>query len=174
MRTWLIKLRKENMYTQQEVASKVHIDRAYYAQIENGTRNPSIFVAKQIADFFHIHPSVFFTEHISDPFQTALLSSPVVLAHCGTDLRYTWVFNAPTRYSENSLLGKRDDELYSSEGTVALMEMKREVIKEGKPLRRTIRFPLPEGSIIYDIFAQPIYDEEGNITGAATCATKLS
>ena len=174
MRTWLIKLRKEKRYTQQEVASKVHIDRAYYAQIENGTRNPSIFVAKQIADFFHIHPSVFFTEHISDPFQTALLRPPIVLAHCGKDLRYTWVFNAPPPHGEEILLGKRDDELDENEGTLELMKMKQDVIHTGKPLRKQISFPLHEEFVTYDIYAQPIYDPPGTIIGAATCSTRLS
>ncbi|MBM7551941.1 helix-turn-helix domain-containing protein [Thalassobacillus pellis] len=173
MRRWLIKLRKEKSYTQQEVASNVHIDRAYYAQIENGTRNPSIYVAKQIAAFFNINPSTFFMEHISDPFQVAIANSPIIVAHNGLDLRYTWIFNPHKDFDPGFIMGKRDDELANNDGTVALMKLKEQTIKENKPMRRQIQFPLSDGLVTYDIFAQPILDNHGNVIGVASTLSLL-
>ncbi|TCT14919.1 helix-turn-helix protein [Natranaerovirga pectinivora] len=60
MREWLIHLRKLKGLTQQQVASKCFIERSYYSQIERGTRNPSINVAKNIASTLGFNPLKFF------------------------------------------------------------------------------------------------------------------
>ncbi|ELK48193.1 helix-turn-helix domain-containing protein [Halobacillus sp. ACCC02827] len=173
MRRWLIKLRKEQRLTQQQIAAGAHIDRAYYAQIENGTRNPSMAVASQIASFLHINPSLFYTEHLSEPFETALVHSPITVAHCDLDLRYTWMYNPHPDFKMNSVIGKRDDELDDNVGTTELMQLKSKVIEEGQSIRKTIPFPLSEGLIRYDVFCQPIFDSHGRIIGAATASTAL-
>ncbi|MCA0971181.1 helix-turn-helix domain-containing protein [Halobacillus litoralis] len=173
MRRWLVKLRKEQNYTQQQIAAGAHIDRAYYAQIENGTRNPSMAVATQIASFLHINPSLFFSDHLSEPFESALMNSPIVVAHCDMNLRYTWMFNPHPDFKMGPVIGKRDDELDENSGTLALVAIKRKVIEEEMILREYISFPLSQGLIQYDVFAQPLYDPNGKIIGAATAATQL-
>jgi len=45
----LKELRKSANMTQKEVAKKVAIRRASYANIENGSRKPSVKVAKRVA-----------------------------------------------------------------------------------------------------------------------------
>lgn len=52
MRDLLIRKRKELDLTQVEVAEKLDITRAFYSHIETGTRNPTLKLAKKIADFF--------------------------------------------------------------------------------------------------------------------------
>ncbi|KHE72159.1 helix-turn-helix domain-containing protein [Halobacillus sp. BBL2006] len=174
MRRWLIQLRKEQQLTQQQIADGAHIDRAYYAQIENGTRNPSMAVASQIASFLHINPSLFFSEHLSEPFEIALANSPIIVAHCDLELRYTWMFNPHPDFNINSVIGKRDDELDVNEGTLALMKFKRKVIESGEALREVIAFPLSEGLLYYDVFGQPMFNQQGEIIGAATASTQQS
>lgn len=174
MRRWLIKLRKEQQYTQQQVAEGAHIDRAYYAQIESATRNPSMAVATQIAAFLHINPSLFFSDHLSEPFETALANSPIVVAHCDLDLRYTWIFNPHPDFKMSPLIGKKDSELDENSGALALMDIKQRVIQQQSIIRETIAFPLSEGLIQYDVFAQPLYDSNGKIIGVATASTELT
>jgi putative transcriptional regulator len=50
MRKALFQKRKENGLTQAEVAELAGINRASYVHIERGTRNPSLDVAKKIAE----------------------------------------------------------------------------------------------------------------------------
>lgn len=173
MRRWLIRLRKEQQLTQQQIAAGAHIDRAYYAQIENGTRNPSMTVASRIASYLHINPSLFFSEHLSEPFETALANSPMTIAHCDLELRYTWMFNPHPDFRMNTVIGKRDDELDDNEGTLELMKLKKQVITEGVSVRTIIPFPLSDGLVRYDVFCQPIYDSGGIIKGAATASLEL-
>ena len=60
MREWLKKKRENNGLTQEDVASKVGIQRAYYTMIENGNRNPSVDVAKKIANVIGFKWTLFF------------------------------------------------------------------------------------------------------------------
>lgn len=48
----LILLRKKMNLTQKDIASKLDITTSYYGMIEQGTRNPSLTLAKNIASFF--------------------------------------------------------------------------------------------------------------------------
>ncbi|GGF20746.1 hypothetical protein GCM10010954_19350 [Halobacillus andaensis] len=173
MRDWLIQLRKERKLTQQQIAEGAHIDRAYYAQIESGTRNPSMAVASQIASFLNINTFLFFPEHLSEPFTTALRNSPIIVAHCDLELRYTWMFNPHPDFNTDVIIGKRDDELDHNEGTIGLMKIKRKVIETKKPIRQYVSFPLSDGLITYDVFAQPIYNDGNQLIGVATVSTEL-
>ncbi|WHH59119.1 helix-turn-helix domain-containing protein [Petroclostridium sp. X23] len=53
MRQYLIKLRKEIKKTQLDVSTDLGISRAFYAMIENGTRNPNLNLANNIAQYFN-------------------------------------------------------------------------------------------------------------------------
>ncbi|WP_163972059.1 helix-turn-helix domain-containing protein [Oceanobacillus halotolerans] len=65
-RDWLIQFRKEKRLTQEQVASKAFIDRAYYSQIETGKRNPGFNVAVNISKVLGFKPLMFFQEHLSE------------------------------------------------------------------------------------------------------------
>lgn len=173
MRRWLITLRKEQQLTQQQIAAGAHIDRAYYAQIENGTRNPSMTVASRIASYLHINPSLFFTEHLSEPFETALIHSPVTIAHCNLEHRYTWLFNPHHDFSMHEVIGKRVDEIDPNDGAIELLDLKKLVLSEGKSIRKTLTFPLSSGLTSFDIFIQPIFNTQEQIIGTATVSFKL-
>ncbi|UOR11068.1 helix-turn-helix domain-containing protein [Halobacillus amylolyticus] len=173
IREWLIQLRKERNLTQQQVAKGAFIDRAYYAQIETSTRNPSIAVASQIANFLHVNPYLSFSAHLSEPFRIALLHSPVIVAHCDLELKYTWMFNPDPDFDTNLVIGKRDDHSDLNDGITELMELKRKVIETEATIHRRILFPLSTGHTEYYIFGQPLYNDEGKVLGAATTSTEL-
>lgn len=52
-RNYLIKLRKQNKLTQEQVSKKLKITTVFYGMIERGQRNPTLKLAKEIADLFN-------------------------------------------------------------------------------------------------------------------------
>ncbi|PID03645.1 transcriptional regulator [Sporosarcina sp. P2] len=60
MRKWLKDLRVKKGLTQQSVAERSNIERAYYTMIEAGDRNPSVHVAKSIALVMGFDWTIFF------------------------------------------------------------------------------------------------------------------
>lgn len=61
MREYLIENRKKANMSQTTVATKSEISRVYYSQIETGVRNPSVKVAKKIAEVLSFDWKVFFS-----------------------------------------------------------------------------------------------------------------
>lgn len=59
-RKWLIKIRKNMNLTQQNVAEKAGISRAYYTEIELGVKNPTVITAQKIAKILNISWVIFF------------------------------------------------------------------------------------------------------------------
>lgn len=66
-REWLVKYRGD--MTQKEVAEKSQIKRAYYTQIENGSRNPSVKIAKKIAEVLGCDWTKFFEDESNNSLQ---------------------------------------------------------------------------------------------------------
>ena len=62
MRDWLIQIREEKGFTQEEVATKCGISRQYYGFIESGKRNASVIAAKRIASVLNFDWQRFFDD----------------------------------------------------------------------------------------------------------------
>ena len=60
MRNWLREARKEKKMTMKVLAKEIGISECYYSQIENGSRNASVSVAKKIGRFLEIPWEKFF------------------------------------------------------------------------------------------------------------------
>lgn len=63
MRGWLKDARIKLDMTQEEVAQSAGIERAYYTMIENGTRTPSVYVAKKISSILKTQWTIFFANN---------------------------------------------------------------------------------------------------------------
>lgn len=60
VRIWLIKTRKNMNKTQEDIANEARISRSMYAMVENGKRDPSVTVAKNIAAILSVEWTLFF------------------------------------------------------------------------------------------------------------------
>jgi putative transcriptional regulator len=60
VRKWLLEIRESKDMTHEVVANLTGISRQYYSMIENGERNPSVVVAKRIAEVLGFNWIIFF------------------------------------------------------------------------------------------------------------------
>lgn len=65
-RAWLKKIRDKQGLSQGDVAGNSNIERPYYTMIEQGKRNPSVKVAKDIADTLNFNWTIFFSDNCND------------------------------------------------------------------------------------------------------------
>ncbi|HDR8054388.1 TPA: helix-turn-helix transcriptional regulator [Bacillus cereus] len=65
MREWLKKFRYVKGYTHEDIANKCKISRSYYTQIENGTKTPSVEIAKKIGGCLNFDWTCFFKNQCS-------------------------------------------------------------------------------------------------------------
>lgn len=65
LRYWLKEIRILKRLTQEDVAFQSDISRSFYTHIENGTKTPSVEVAKKIANTLGFDWTIFFTSECS-------------------------------------------------------------------------------------------------------------
>lgn len=70
MRSWLRELRSKNCLTQEQVAKLSGISRSHYTHIEQGSKTPSVYVAKKIAKTLKFDWTLFFENKCSLSEQT--------------------------------------------------------------------------------------------------------
>jgi transcriptional regulator with XRE-family HTH domain len=71
MRDWLKEKRELKKLTHSEVADQSNISRSYYTHIENGTKTPTVEVAKSIGSVLDFTWTIFFDNKCSPKEQTA-------------------------------------------------------------------------------------------------------
>jgi putative transcriptional regulator len=72
-RTRLVNLRRKYGLTQQEVADKLQITRSFYSMIEINDRNPTLCLAKKMAEMFHTNiETLFFADECNSVLQNVL------------------------------------------------------------------------------------------------------
>jgi len=60
-RSWLVVTREQSKLSHDDVANLCGITRQYYGMIEAGLRNPSVLVAKRIAEVLNCDWTLFFS-----------------------------------------------------------------------------------------------------------------
>ncbi|MCU5341223.1 helix-turn-helix domain-containing protein [Bacillus cereus] len=65
MRKWLKDFRYLKGYTHEGIANKCKISRSYYTHIENGTKTPSVEIAKKIGGNLNFDWTFFFSNRCS-------------------------------------------------------------------------------------------------------------
>ncbi|MDA1218864.1 MAG: GAF domain-containing protein [Chloroflexi bacterium] len=107
-------------------------------------------------------------------FSIALQNSDIILAHVDQELRYTWLHNPHPDLSPEMLLGKRDDELSSSDGYATLLKFKAEVLETCVADRREISFELSNGLRTFEIDVEPMRDASGKVIGLTLAAMDIT
>ncbi|MCP4139304.1 MAG: PAS domain S-box protein [Chloroflexi bacterium] len=106
--------------------------------------------------------------------QLAARQLGLIFAQVDLDLRYTWIYNPHPDFNPETSLGKRDTEIADNEGTRRLQQLKTKVIETGQEQRERITFPLTIGMQKYDIRAEPLRDNDDNLTGVTTYAVNIT
>jgi PAS domain S-box-containing protein len=106
-------------------------------------------------------------------FAVALKNSPIMVYKTDRDLRYTWIYNPHYGSSEN-MIGRLDDEIDGVQDVEQLMSFKRSVLAAGKGDRQEITVVLHGFQLIYDVTAEPLRDDQGEITGLTVAAVDIT
>lgn len=104
----------------------------------------------------------------------SISSTKVVVAESDAELRYVWIVNPHPDFDVEKYMGKRDDELDTSESSRRLTEMKRWVVETGESMEAEVPFTLSNGRRVYDFSLKPLRDKTGMITGVSSVAVDVA
>ena len=113
-------------------------------------------------------------QRIKKRFEIAAENANVSVAEFDRDLRYVWLFNPHSDFDANAVIGKRDDELAEDSGINQLTTLKKQVIAKSRIRRAEISFLRSDGRKTYDCVLEPLYDEEGRVTGGISAAIDIT
>ena len=104
-------------------------------------------------------------------FEIALSNSPIVVFNQDLDLRYTWIYNPALGYEAESVVGKRDFDLFEHGQDSAVLEsIKKNVIKSGMSRRQDVTIRSQGVDRCYDLMVDPQRDANGSIIGVICAA----
>lgn len=107
-------------------------------------------------------------------YRLALNNAPVIAATVNTDLRYEWIVNPHPAFDPITVIGKRDDELAPAEWVAELVKFKESVLRSAKGDRRIIPIVVQGKTRYYDIAAEPIVNDEGQVKGLSTATIDVT
>lgn len=106
-------------------------------------------------------------------FRVALVDTPIIVFNQDRDLRYTWVYNLKG-YTDQSIIGKTDADLYSAEDAARLTALKRRVMAAGLLTREEVAVTFGSQKVYYDMTLDPLFDESGHVVGITCAATDIT
>ena len=106
-------------------------------------------------------------------FRVALIDTPIIVFNQDLDLRYTWIYNLKG-YTDQSVIGKTDADLYSAEDAARLTALKRRVIAAGLLTREEVSVTIGTRPTYYDMTLDPLFDEAGAVIGITCAATDIT
>jgi PAS domain-containing protein len=107
-------------------------------------------------------------------FRAAVSGAPMVLFTMDRDLRYTWVFSSQSGiYGDEAPLGKTDEEIFGRDVGRTLTHINREALA-GESVVREVDLDLPNGPATFELTAQPLRDQSGEVIGVAGTAYELA
>ena len=106
-------------------------------------------------------------------FRIALIDTPIVVFNQDLDLRYTWIYNLKG-YTDQSIIGKTDADLYSAEDAARLTALKRRVMAAGLLTREEVSVTIGSSTTYYDMTLDPLFDEAGAVIGITCAATDIT
>ena len=111
----------------------------------------------------------------TDRFQLALEGSSVVLFCQDLELRYTWIHNPALGMDVESVLGKKDWELFErAEDAERIEAIKRQVIETGTSKRQEVRIQWQGSPVYYDLLVEPLRTSNGKIVGVRCACVDIT
>lgn len=107
-------------------------------------------------------------------YRVALKNAPMFTYTTNTDLRYTWIYSGGVEPCLNSLLGKADEDVFSTEEARALVALKKDVLTSGCAQCRTLALTLAGEPRHYDVTVEPLRAPEGTITGLSVACIDVT
>ena len=107
-------------------------------------------------------------------FRLALMDSRITVFHQDLDLKYTWVYNAPSGFDPEEIICRTDAELWPPEQAARLQALKRPALENGASGRGEVILHAGQDTHVFDMTVEPQRDAAGHIIGITSVAVDIS
>ncbi|MFN3348359.1 HWE histidine kinase domain-containing protein [Pseudorhodoplanes sp.] len=113
-------------------------------------------------------------EELASRFERALRGASIHAFAQDRDLRYTWIAGPRSDEAVQRMLGRTDDELWSSPEQQSVVELKRRVIETGCAEDCEVSFITPERRALFALHVEPVKATDGTTEGVLCTAVDIS
>lgn len=107
-------------------------------------------------------------------FRLALERAPVGVTVQDRDLTYVWAYHTPFDGPDESIVGRRDEDLFDVEDAVLLRTIKKEVLREGRAVHAIVSLRVRGEMRHFDLTVSPVCDDRDGIVGVACAAADVT
>lgn len=107
-------------------------------------------------------------------FRVALKNSPITVFNQDQELRYTWIHHSRIEQLGETVVGKKNEDLFRPEEAARLTAIQRRVLTTGVGSRDEIQCTIGEQTLAYDLTVEPVRDAGGQILGVTCAATDIT
>ena len=104
----------------------------------------------------------------------ALQCAKIVVSQLDNKLRYLRVFNPHPGFIDEKVIGKRDDEILSTENAAGIMILKQKALETGRTVQGEFAVTLQEGTKTFHLVVAPTLDSEGRVSGLITAGIDIT
>jgi PAS domain S-box-containing protein len=112
-------------------------------------------------------------DEIHERFKRAFQGAKIHAFAQDRDLRYTWVAG-PYGDEASQMLGRTDDELYTSAEKRTVVALKRRVLETGTPEDCEVSYILPDRRALFALHIDPLLATDGTVDGVMCTAVDIS
>ena len=113
-------------------------------------------------------------EALKARFETALRGAQIHAFSQDRELRYTWISGPHGDETVGRMLGRTDEEVWSSPELQAAVAVKRRVLETGVPADCEVSYITPERRALFALHIDPVFAADGSITGILCSAVDIS
>ncbi|MCW9089219.1 MAG: PAS domain S-box protein [Gammaproteobacteria bacterium] len=107
-------------------------------------------------------------------FRLALGNLPIAVWNMDTELRYLWYYEHEHGDISETIIGKTDHDLYEPVDADYITRLKEKALKSGEAINKEIYATYNEHKKFYNVYIEPLHDEEGRITGLTGAAIDIT
>lgn len=138
-------------------------------------RNDEVILLKQSSDLVWLAVEnarlVKELREAQERFEIMLKNSQITVYTCDLDRRYTWVANSVLQTPDNSIIGKRDEEVLPEEDIREIINIKKAVLASGIGVQKECKITFQNSTRYIDLVVEPLRGSTGEIEGLIVAAS---
>ncbi|PTM52728.1 sensor histidine kinase [Phreatobacter oligotrophus] len=93
---------------------------------------------------------------LNQRFELALANSGITVFEQDSELRYVWIYNAPTELAETEIVGRNEVEVLPLPAATQAAAVKNEAMRSGRRQEAEVMVTMPSGAHWYDLRVEPL------------------
>jgi PAS domain S-box-containing protein len=162
----------QNLFNSIQLAARHRAERdALYEQQQRAVENLQATLASKEQDLLVLLDRL---QQSEARFRLVLQGSPTTVFMQDRELHYTWAYNALPQLPLDTIVGLRDEQIFTTPTADRLVQLKQHVLRTGTMVRQDVEIAIASETAFVDMHLEPALDDRGEIVGVLGTASDIT